>query len=265
MRGGTLTFPHICFTASCTSSRGREDSQGRGFGCKDGLLLRTLVPSAALTVLLMLACSAYARSMVVYTGAHDFNQVLASAYSAPHTNRRWPHLPKSASRRGTEGGNEAAPGIGPYRFAAPEAEGAFLEELSHNSLEDMYHINGLRTDPGLGTILFAHPHSRFSIPVSSKSDAVSVEFGILDAALKTVPPTDGVEFRISLRKPSGDVEALWSQSLHPVSVVSDRGPHSVEIPLHAQDQSSLIFETMPGTTFEDDWAYWTKLDIGRGR
>jgi hypothetical protein len=217
----------------------------------------------ALVGLSVFACNTYARSVVVYKSAHDFNKMLLSAYSSDHTDQDQYIYPNPQVVTELKTGLRRL-GIGPYRGVRPPPS-PLLQELARHPVEDTFHIDGLRSDPNLGEILFAHPRSRFILPVSSKTTSLTVRFGIVDGALKAKPPTSGVEFRIGLSKPGGNSDLLWSRTLEPTTVSADRGQQTITLQLHAPDGSGVVLETNAHGAFDNDWAYWAGLEIGGSR
>lgn len=213
--------------------------------------------AAALVCFIALAGNAYAKSINVYRQAHEFNKTLIAAYAAKHSSDDGSIYPnpqvvaelKDALRRLA---------IGPYYGSTPQASDA-LQELAQHSLEDTFHINGLRQDPVLGTILFAHPRSRFVLPLSRHTKTITFSCGISGGALLVTPKTDGVEFRLLLQQQGAQPVVLWSRYLDPAKAPADRDRLKVSLELHASDGGGLIFETAPGRTYDADWAYWADV------
>jgi hypothetical protein len=217
-----------------------------------------------LICLVAVASNTYMRSIKIYREAHDFNKMLAIAYTADHTSADQSIYPNLAVVAELKSGLRRLR-LGPYRgiLGATESTSA-LEELARHPLEDSFHINGLRTDGTVGTILFAHPRSRFQYSISGPITHIRFRYGILDAALKASPKTDGVEFRVLEEAPGRDAIPLWSRYLNPAEVGADRGLQTIDIELHAAAGSRLIFETSPKSAFENDWAYWADLVLNGG-
>ena len=80
--------------------------------------------------------------------------------------------------------------------------------------------------------------------------------------------TNGVEFIVEVRGPSGGVTRAFSSMLKPLTRVADRGKHvaRVQLPLYAPG-SRLVLRTDPGEYGDTawDWAYVTRIDIRLGR
>jgi hypothetical protein len=234
-----------------------------------GVAMRRSVRLAGVVAFVCLAAMAvrtYAHSVVVYRDAHHFNNIVSMAYTADHTEQDMFVYPKAEVVAELKAGLKRLH-LGPYRAPAarastPDSTSAALRELATNSLEDTFHIDGLRTDPEIGEILFAHPTSRFGLSVSHETKAIEVDFGIMEKAILASPPTDGVEFRIVLEGPAGE-KLLWSRMLRPTTKSGDRGSQHLNLPLHADTGDKVLFETYPGPTSENDWAYWTNLAVNR--
>jgi hypothetical protein len=216
-------------------------------------------PVRIAAMLIVLACVTvtYARSWSVYDEARRFDRLLAVAYGSGQSDSPFDELiyPVRSEIAGFKATLRRLR-LGPYRDA-PESDA--LEQLAKTKVIDQFGINGLRPGPD-GLILFAHPHSRFSIPVS-RAVAVTFRYGVMANATSATPPTDGVEFRILA--PDLDSEAvLWSSVWRPAPGAEYE--HLVTIALPRFDFSGpLIFETLTAGRFENDWAYWADLGVVR--
>lgn len=226
-----------------------------------GIRRTRLAWGAALLCFALLAGRTYARSVVVYENVYRFNKLLSMAYGTEQTEQDRFVFPNAAVVAELKTDLKRLQ-LGPYRASSPVTPIANLRELSRNSLEDTFHINGLRTDPQLGEILFAAPSSRFALRLASGTTAIEVDFGIFDTAIVASPPTDGVEFYISLVTAGGE-NRLWSKALHPATEPGDRGSQHLKLPLHSGTMDQLVFGTRPGATSENDWAYWANLSVTR--
>lgn len=232
-----------------------------GIGMRHRLRLAWVVVLACIAVA---AARTYVRSVVVYKDARQLNDLVSMAYRANHTEQDMFVYPNAEVVAELKAGLKRLH-LGPYRdpwarTGPPAGATAALHELAKKTLEDTFHIDGLRTDPVIGEILFAHPTSRFALPISAATSTIEVDFGILEKAILASPPTDGVEFRISLDGPKGE-KLLWSRMLRPTTESGDRGSQHVKLPLQANSGDRVIFETRPGATTENDWAYWTNLVV----
>jgi hypothetical protein len=212
--------------------------------------------AAMLTVLACVTVT-YARSWTVYDEARRFDRLLTVAYASGQGDNPFDELiyPVRSEIAGFKTTLRRLR-LGPYRDA-PESDA--LEQLAKTKVIDQFGINGLRPGPD-GLILFAHPHSRFSIPVS-RAVAVTFRYGVMANATSATPPTDGVEFRILA--PDLDSEAvLWSSVWRPAPGAEYE--HLVTIALPRFDFSGpLIFETLTAGRFENDWAYWADVGVVR--
>ena len=209
--------------------------------------------------LILMAGNTYVKAIPIYRESHEFNKLLQTAYATQHSDQDRFIYPRPEIVQSIKSGLRRLR-IGPYRSALQD-ESDDLKRLAANPLEDMFMVNGLRADPKLGHILFAHPRSQFELPLSGRARSVSVAFGILDAALHAAPPTDGVEFALLLQSASQNPVLIWSRYLDPVNRASDRGIQRVQLSLSAAEDTRLIFETLPGPTTTTDWAYWADLVI----
>jgi hypothetical protein len=135
-----------------------------------------------------------------------------------------------------------------------------LKLLADNKTVDQFHSGGLRTIAGLGEVLFAQPKSEFVFPLLQKITGIHFRFGLLDEATKRNPPTDGVEFRVSMQGVKGRTR-LWSRILRPTTVASDRGVKEITITPKIADESRLVFETLPAGGLDNDLAYWTAVEV----
>ncbi len=212
---------------------------------------------AALVCFIALAANAYARSVNVYRQVHEFNRTLIVAYAERHSPNDASIYPNPKVVAELKDGLRRL-AIGPYYGSAPEMSDA-LQELARHPMEDTFHINGMRQDPVLGAILFAHPQSRFLLPISSHAKTITFSCGISGGALLVTPKTDGVVFRVLLQQRGLEPVSLWSRYLDPVHVTVDRDRVNVTLKLQAPDGSNLIFETAPGHTYDADWAYWADV------
>jgi hypothetical protein len=147
-----------------------------------------------------------------------------------------------------------------WRGIALERKLDLVKILADNKKVDQFRIAGLRTLPGLGQVLFAHPSSQFVLPVLGQTKAVRFRFGLLDAAVGATPATDGVEFRLSVHDPKG-TNRIWSRTLRPSTIKSDRGTKEVTLPVKLTEGSRLVFETLPAGGWENDWAYWSDVSL----
>ena len=130
--------------------------------------------------------------------ARHFHQLLETAYAAapnesPFDDLIYPIREEVPGYRATLRRLR----VGPYRDAPDDHA---LQRLAKTKLADEFGISGLRArDDGL--ILFAAPHTRFSIDVS-RAVAIHFRYGVLPNAVTATPPTDGVEFRVLVPTPA---------------------------------------------------------------
>ena len=213
----------------------------------------------SLLVLLGCATATYARSWKVYGQARHFDQLLNTAYGAVPNESPFDHLiyPIREEIAGYKATLRRLR-IGPYRDAPDDRA---LQRLAKTKLADEFGISGLRTgDDGL--ILFAHPHTKFSIDVS-RAGAIHFRYGMLPNAVTATPPTDGVEFRVLVPDAVSE-RVLWSSIWRPVPGTLSEQPVKVALP-GTDFSGTLIFETLTAGRFENDWAYWADLVISESR
>jgi hypothetical protein len=154
--------------------------------------------------------------------------------------------------------------MGIYRVYPPPSESAeLLGELSANT-----EVKGPLTSGRLfrlgdfkipGTIgLIAHPSHRCSMAIPPQVRRLHLGFGILPDNR-----TDGVEFRVSVRKRDGTVLTFWSRRLDPVHSSGDTGVQQADIDLPKSTESSdrLVFETIAIKDPFGCWAFWTDLGL----
>ena len=217
------------------------------------------LPTVAGLLLLGCATVTYARSWKVYGQARHFDQLLEMAYATVPKESPFDHLIYPF--------REEIPGykatlrrlrVGPYRDAPDDHT---LQRLAKTKLVDEFGISGLRAGND-GLILFAHPHSRFSIDVS-RAVAIHFRYGVLPNAVTAIPPTDGVEFRVLVRDASSE-GVLWSSIWRPVPGTPSEQQVTVALP-GTDFSGTLIFETLTAGRYENDWAYWADLVMSESR
>jgi hypothetical protein len=102
-----------------------------------------------------------------------------------------------------------------------------------------------------GTMTFARPET---------ARRLTGEFGITDGAFTGPNRTDGAEFAVEMEDANGRTEVIWRQTLAPLTVPADRGPHSftVELPANAV---RVRLQTRTGAKGDGswDWTYWSSI------
>jgi hypothetical protein len=122
-------------------------------------------------------------------------------------------------------------------------------------------------DPSTGVvedqpIVGAHPDSELWFAVPRRMKRITCHFGLLPGAYeRTGAATDGVEFTIMEKKPSGAESVLFRRWLQPSIKPEDRGMQQVELPCQPDPNAELIFLTRPGGNYAFDWAYWGKITL----
>lgn len=216
--------------------------------------LRSAATVAVLSILMLSTAVTYGRSWAVYEASRRFDRLLAIAYASARGPNSFDDLiyPVRSEIAGFKATLRRLR-MGPYRDAA---ENDALERLAKGKLVDQFGISGLRQGPD-GVILFAHPHARFSIQISGA--AVHVTYGVLANAMRATPPTDGVEFRILVSDGEGERQ-LWSSMWRPQPGAVHERDVTVALP-GKTFSGTLVFETLSGGRYENDWAYWANLAV----
>jgi hypothetical protein len=159
------------------------------------------------------------------------------------------------------GGSEAA--REPNAASGSSGTKNLLEQLAGNCSIDEFKMAGIREEPSLGQVLFAHPMSECSLEVDPAIRFVRFRFGIFDTASIAVPKTDGVGFAVLIRNAAGHADSVWSRSLDPVTRPSDRGPQQAVLAINPKKGDRLVFQTLTGASYQNDWAYWSKVSLDR--
>ena len=134
-----------------------------------------------------------------------------------------------------------------------------MEQLAGSCSVDQFKMASLRTEPGLGELLFAHPKSECSSPIEPGSRYVTFNFAY------SIPPVwqpripDGVGFTVVLRDSTGQATTLWTRYLDPVARTADRGRQSALLLLAARPGDHLVFRTETGASYQNDWAFWSNV------
>jgi hypothetical protein len=247
--GSYALYACLYYAARVAVSRSAFDSHSS---------LRVL-PTVAALLLLGCATATYTRSWKMYGQARHFDRLLKLAYAAGPLESPFDHL--------LYPDREEIPGykatlrrlrVGPYRDAPDDRA---LQRLAKTKLVDEFGISGLRAAND-GLILFAQPHTRFSLDVS-RAVAIDFRYGVLPNAVTAIPPTDGVEFRVLVPGAAGE-EVLWSSLWRPAPGMPSEQHVTVALP-GTDFSGRLIFETLAAGRFENDWAYWAELAISGGR
>ncbi len=116
----------------------------------------------------------------------------------------------------------------------------------------------IRAHPEYGYIHFAHAPSRTHIRIPEGSSTFSVSFGLMENSWLPPHPTDGVEFRASVKLANGSVRLLETTSLDPRQHPAQRSLQELSSNLPEKSQS-LILETRIRNHPDKDWSFWTNL------
>lgn len=116
-------------------------------------------------------------------------------------------------------------------------------------------------------VRYLHAPSEIVWPLTGVEREMVFHYGI-DARAYEEGTTNGVEFMVEVRGPSGGVTRAFARLLKPVGNPADRGQHvaRVTLPVFAPG-SRLVLRTDPGEYGDTawDWAYVTRIDIRQGR
>ena len=151
-----------------------------------------------------------------------------------------------------------------------ESEGSLLSKpfslLRATTLEKGTPNGGsiFRLDDGIWA-LDAHAPATLAVAIPSDVGKVRLAFGIVEGAYVGKGRTDGVEFRVLVEGADGRREAVWSRTLDPLALPSDRGTQSAEVDLPGWwvGPGRLILETQAGPNEETfwDWSYWSLIEF----
>jgi hypothetical protein len=155
--------------------------------------------------------------------------------------------------------------MGVYRDMLPSKEDAkWLYELSANTelkgpstAGNIFEFRDFSLPGSIGMI--AHPVHRGSVAIPQGVRRVQFGFGLLFSN-----QSDGVEFRVHVRKRSGGSQVeFWSRRLDPIHVKADVGLQiaDVELPIATEPGDRLVFETLPIKDPYGCWAYWSNLSL----
>jgi hypothetical protein len=116
-------------------------------------------------------------------------------------------------------------------------------------------------------VRYIHAPSEIVWPLSGEERELAFHYG-LDPRAYEEGTTNGVDFIVEVRGPSGGVTKAWSRLLRPKTVEADRGTQQarVQLPVYAPG-SRVILRTDPGEYGDNawDWSYVTNIDFRQGR
>ena len=225
--------------------------------------LWVVVGTCGYALFVVLSARAYADSVRIYKEVRNTNFLLMQGFSPDGSDTEFDkYLYPNRDRLRTLRSDLVRLRIGPYGDA-PIRVADGLTRLAASKAADEFGVNGVRRDSSVGPVLFAHPYSRFEQDVAPEHRTVRFAYGILSEALSATPPTDGVEFRISLQQVDGARVVLWSRTVRPSESGLDRGTHQGTLSWDGGGSSKLLFETLPAGTTANDWAYWSNLTFDK--
>jgi hypothetical protein len=114
---------------------------------------------------------------------------------------------------------------------------------------------------------YIHAPSEIVWPLTGSEREMVFHYG-LDPRAYEEGTTNGVEFVVEVRGPSGGVTQAFRRLLRPKTEPADRGKQSarVQLPVYAPG-SKLVLRTDPGEYGDNawDWSYVTRIDLRQGR
>jgi hypothetical protein len=233
-----------------------------------GRRLFSLCTAIGLAIFVGLAARSYAKSVAIYIQAHEFNKRLAAAYMDNDPAQQSAIYPNPLRLLQMKEDLRLLH-IGPYFYQGQNlylagASSEVTDQLATHKVVDQFGIDGLRTLPAEGKVLFAQPNSRFELPLAAKTKYVRFRFGIAATAILTTPPTSGVLFRAILRDKSQRETVVWSRVLRPTTELVDRTEQAFFLPLNLSETATLVLETLPVESYGSCWAYWKNVEIDQG-
>jgi hypothetical protein len=121
-----------------------------------------------------------------------------------------------------------------------------------------------RTHP---VLRYMHAPSTAVWNLTGNERELAFHYGI-DPHAYTVGTTNGVDFIVEIRGPSGGVTPVFRRRLQPRTAAADRGQHAarVTLPVYAPG-SRLVLRTDPGEYGDNswDWSYVTRIDLRQGK
>ena len=110
-------------------------------------------------------------------------------------------------------------------------------------------------------VLLAHPRSRLVFKLPKGSFHFRAGYGMVKGSYTGKGMSDGVTFRISLRKGSAPPKILYERRLEPKTRAEDRGLQKLNLSIACETEAALILETLPGPTDSWDWSFWTEMSL----
>jgi hypothetical protein len=116
------------------------------------------------------------------------------------------------------------------------------------------------------TIYFLHAPAELAWKLTGEERELIFEYGIAPDAY-TRGTTNGVEFAVEVRSPSGGIKRAFSRTLQPLTVPADQGRHNAHVALPIYESgSTLVLLTSPGEYGDNawDWSYATRIELKPG-
>ncbi len=118
------------------------------------------------------------------------------------------------------------------------------------------------------TVRYLHAPAEAVWPLTGREHELTFSYGI-DPEAYEKGTTNGVDFSVEIRAPSGAAREIFRQSLRPRQFIRERGTHTAHVALPPYAAGSrLVIRTGPGEYGDNswDWAYVNaiQLDAGAG-
>lgn len=159
--------------------------------------------------------------------------------------------------------------IGPLVFSDPQGDVYLLQPAKfpsvlpwrnpgfdhlHPQFQSAYQVraSGFKTR----SAMMVHAPGLMTIPKPAEIRLLRFSFGLEEGAYQGGNRSDGVTFVVDFTDSAGKTTRLWERRLEPLTVEADRGSHTVEFLLPADQAGTLYFRTDPGPASACDWAVW---------
>jgi len=113
--------------------------------------------------------------------------------------------------------------------------------------------------------VLAHPISELQFNPPAGATQIEAEVGVVAAAYApgVALATNGVSVEIYEIQPNGLRRVLYRRDLNPARVAADRGPQAIRLEQAGPFAGPVIFRITPGPrgTYNNDWAYWSRIAI----
>jgi len=112
-----------------------------------------------------------------------------------------------------------------------------------------------------GTVWLLHARSELQLELPPGASGLSVRYGLARGSYAGNGRTDGATFSVSLLRPDGRRELLWTRRLDPRAEPGDRGMHLESLTFAPNAGTRLVLETDPGSDGAWDWTLWSDLRV----